>query len=106
VPAGSTAVWHRARVAAAVVLAIGVVIVVTAVTMRGEVSLLVIIVSTVAVGSAICWKRPNERVGWLLVATGLLLGVTEVTFWAVEVVNIRRRWSNALDDLTNAIRER
>ena len=86
-PAGSTAVLDRVRVAAAVVLTVGVVIVVTAVTMRGEVRLLAVLGSTVAVGTVICWKRPDERVGWLLVVAGLLFGVSSVAFWAVEVVN-------------------
>ena len=87
VPAGSTAVLDRVRVALAVVLTVGVVVVMAAVIMRGEVRLLVVIGSTVAVGAVICWKRPDERVGWLLVVAGLLFGVSSVAFWSVEVVN-------------------
>lgn len=86
-PAGSTAVLDRVRVAAAVVLTVGVVVVMAAVIMRGEVRLFVVIGSTVAVGTVICWKRPDERVGWLLVVAGLLFGVSSVAFWSVEVVN-------------------
>jgi hypothetical protein len=86
VSVGSTAVLNRVRVVA-VVLAIGVVLVVAAAAMSGDVGLVVIIGGPVAVGAVICWKRPDERVGWLLVVAGLLLGVSEITFGSVEVVN-------------------
>lgn len=84
---GSTAVWNHVRVVGAVALVIGVVIGMTALTMKADFGSLATVGSMVAVGAMICWKRPDERIGWLLIVAGLLNGISTVAFWSVEVVN-------------------
>lgn len=86
-PVSRTAASHHARVVAAVAVAIGIVSTMAALTVKGDLDSLATVGSIVAVGAVICWKRPDERVGGLLIAASLLYGISTVVFWSVSVVN-------------------